>query len=1665
MSDSISDSIDTTGRITAGSSVTGEIETANDRDAYAVELVAGRTYRIDLEGTATDKGTLADPLLRWLRDDTGTGVTGTRDDNGGEGDNARQTFTPTESGTYYISARGLGDGVGTYTLKVTDTTTPEPAQQAVQQAPVFGAPGYAFDLAENADGSTDRVSLGTVAATDPEGATLAYRLVGGNESGSFQIDAATGELFYAGAGEDFESGTTRFTLTVQASDGSETTDTTVTVNVTDVEETVDPPATDGDETTPQTVSEPDGEDFSADTSTSGKVAVGGTAEGNIETTDDRDWFAVELVAGRTYTIDLRGSPTDDGTLSDPRLYGIHDAGGNLVANTTNDDWGGTYNSRVTYTATETDTFYIAAGAYGSNRGTYEVEVADTTLSQNADDTRTGATDLGDITALQGPRFPLGTLDGSDDQVDYYRFTLTEAKRVGLGLRRQDADANLYLEDANGTVLYSSTNSGTGNEKIEQTLLAGTYYVRVESQAAGVNEHVVRYGVSAPDADELAALQEPSGTAVNETPAFGQPEGYTFALAENADGSTNRVSLGTVAATDPEGTILAYSLVAGNESGSFEIDATSGELFYKGSGEDFESGTTRFTLTVRASDGTETADTTVTVNVTDVNETPAFAQTSYAFDLAENADGSTNRVSLGTVAATDPEGTTLAYRLAGGNESGSFQIDAASGELFYTGSGEDFESATTRFTLTVRASDGSETAETTVTVDVTDVDDTPAIRVADAEATEGDDTEMVFRVTLDSASTGTVTVNYATADGTAKAGEDYTATSGTLTFAPGETEKTVSVTIIDDEVEDSGETFALVLSEPSGGSLGDTEATGTIRNTEGSVSEPSGEDLPANTATTGEVAVGEAATGNIGTVGDRDWFKVELVAGMPYEIELKGSHAGDGTLSDPYLHGIHDAGGTLIPGTTNDDGYWSNLNSRVRFTPDTTGTHYIAAGAFGGYRGTYTVEVTEGLPGVRVADAQAIEGDDTEMLFRVRLGSASSETVTVNYATADGTATAGVDYTATSGTLTFAPGETEKTVAVTIIEDSVEQRWESFRLVLSDASGAVLEDAWARGTILNTADDYSADTTAAGMVAVGGTVQGVMDHPGDRDWFAVELVAGKTYRVDVEAGNCDAILHGIHDSSGTFIAGTRDDNGGVFDNAEKVFTATQTGTYYIAAGSHLAGRFLVLVHDVTADDFSADRSKTGSVAVGGSTTGEIETGNDRDWFAVELVAGRRYAIELRGSPTGDGTLADPHLRGIHDADGNLIARTTDGNGGEGRLNSRVLFTATETGTYYIAAGGAWRDQTGTYTVEVSEEPPMIRIANAQATEGDDTTIVFRVTLESESSGTVTVNYATADGTATARDDYTATSGTLTFAPGETEKTVSVAIIDDTAKDGGQTVLLVLGDPVGGRLLLAKSTAFGAIFDTETQTELAGQDLPADTTTTGAVAVGGTARGNIERYGDLDWFAVELAAETSYWIRLGGRSSNVGTLDWPWLAGLYDADGILIPGTTGHDWLYHHSRTDLFFTPDTAGTYYIAAGGADVGTYTLLVVEAEADDFSADTMTTGAVSVGGTAKGNIEATGDRDWFGVNLVAGTSYLIDLKGNRTNDGTLTDPRLAGIHDASGNLVSGTVDDNDGHRLNAQVRFTPDTTGAYYIAADESSVDSGERGGTYTLSVAEDAM
>ncbi len=108
---------------------------------------------------------------------------------------------------------------------------------------------------------------------------------------------------------------------------------------------------------------------------------------------------------------------------------------------------------------------------------------------------------------------------------------------------------------------------------------------------------------------------------------------------------------------------------------------------------------------------------------------------------------------------------------------------------------------------------------------------PAVSVADAQVQEAKGAVLSFPVTLAEAQTSAVSVRYATSDGTAVAGSDYVARSGTVRFAPGETEKTVEVPVLDDLHDEGSETLTLTLSHPFGAQLADATATGTIVNTD------------------------------------------------------------------------------------------------------------------------------------------------------------------------------------------------------------------------------------------------------------------------------------------------------------------------------------------------------------------------------------------------------------------------------------------------------------------------------------------------------------------------------------------------------------------------------------------------------------------------------------------------------------------------------------------------------------------------------------------------------------------------------------------------------------------------------------------------------------------
>src|SRR5262249_46474145 len=133
-----------------------------------------------------------------------------------------------------------------------------------------------------------------------------------------------------------------------------------------------------------------------------------------------------------------------------------------------------------------------------------------------------------------------------------------------------------------------------------------------------------------------------------------------------------------------------------------------------------------------------------------------------------------------------------------------------------------------------------------------------------------------------------------------------------------------------------------------------------------------------------------------------------------------------------------------------------------------------------------------------------------------------------------------------------------------------------------------------------------------------------------------------------------------------------------------------------------------------------------------------------------------------------------------------------------------------------------------------------------------------------------------------------------------------------------------------------------------------------------------------------------------------------------------------------------ESELFYTPATTGTYYVDAAAflGNLGTYTVYVAP---DDYASGSSTTGGVAVGGSATGNIEVSGDSDWFRMSLTAGTSYVFRENGVAHSGGTLSDPYLY-LYNSSSTLLAQN-DDSQG-TLDSRLIFTPSTSGTYYLDA-----------------------
>jgi serralysin len=403
-------------------------------------------------------------------------------------------------------------------------------------------------------------------------------------------------------------------------------------------------------------------------------------------------------------------------------------------------------------------------------------------------------------------------------------------------------------------------------------------------------------------------------------------------------------------TDEEGDPIVITL-SGPDGALFTIDAVTFELSFIAP-PDFETpldanGDNIYRVRLNVTDGNSTQSTTISVNVTNENEfAPVFVSDSSA-QVAENSTGT-----VYTAMATDGDGDTITYSLAGSGDSGLFSIDATTGEISFNSS-PDFENpddanADNDYEIVVRASDGDSTTQFAVTLTVTDQVESGA-------------------PTFDSGLTGTVSENQTSAyviRATDAEGDTITysisGTDAALFSVDSETgEVSFNSAPNFESPGDAGNNnvydITVTASDGTNSNSQDVAITVTDMTSEGS-------DVPNDNTTQVNMVSGGSYVGNLETAGDEDWIRVELTAGQRYQFDLYGSSAEP--VEDTYIR-LYDADGNLI--AENDDiDLGVDRNSRLGFTASESGVYYIEVDSWDGgsddeRTGEYTLEVSHTDP--------------------------------------------------------------------------------------------------------------------------------------------------------------------------------------------------------------------------------------------------------------------------------------------------------------------------------------------------------------------------------------------------------------------------------------------------------------------------------------------------------------------------------------------------------------------------------------------------------------------------------------------------------------------------------------------------------------------------------
>jgi hypothetical protein len=669
---------------------------------------------------------------------------------------------------------------------------------------------------------------------------------------------------------------------------------------------------------------------------------------------------------------------------------------------------------------------------------------------------------------------------------------------------------------------------------------------------------------------------------------------------------------------------------------------------------------------------------------------------------------------------------------------------------------------------------------------------PELLIDDVTVSEGNSGTVSanFTVTLRRPpKSGTVTVDYASVDGSATQPSDYANVSGSLSLSKANPTRTVSLAVVGDTIDEPNETFTVNLSNAVGATIKDGTGLGTITDDDTpptmSVDDASVIEGNAGTRTLTLTVSLSSASGKTVTA-DYATSDSTASAGSDYVAAAGSLSFSPGETSE--------AIDVTVNGDTLDE---VNENLTVTLSAPTNATLLDGSGI-----GTITDD--DPPPVLSVDDATVAEGDagSVTATFTVSLSAVSARTVTVDYATSDGTATAGSDYTAASGTLSFAPGETSKTVAVAVQGDVLDEADETFTLDLSSPVRATIADGQGLGTIT---DDDPTPSLSVDDVSISEGDSGTKTLT-----FTITLSAASGRAVTVDYATATVTASDPDDftnksGTSTFSAGQVSKAVSVTVKGDLLDEPAETFTLDLSNPANAT------IADAQGMGTITDDDATPSLSVGDVTLPESDLGATAT-FAVSLSAasGRTVTVDYA---TTDGT-AD-----VSDYTG--VSGTITFNPGETSKNVEVAITGDgsteldETFTFDLSneSNATLADSQAVGTIVNDDAPVDVNVSNASITEGTGSTkrMLFTVSLTGPRGVDVTVDYATTDGTALQPDDYVAKSGTLTLSAGETSKTVGVTIKGDSVDEPDETFTLELSNPVNATI--ADGTGQGTIKDND------------------------------------------------------------------------------------------------------------------------------------------------------------------------------------------------------------------------------------------------------------